>query len=31
MTKIIANLDLSNSKYGIKLAIKEVIEVGNAI
>lgn len=31
MTKIVANLDLTNSKYGMKLGIKDLIEVGNAI
>lgn len=31
MTKVILNLDLTNSKYGIKLSIKDIIEVGTAI
>lgn len=31
MVKIKANLDLTNSKYGMKLAIKELVEVGTAI
>lgn len=31
MTKLVANLDLSNSKYGMKLGIKDIVEVGAAI
>jgi hypothetical protein len=31
MTKVVLNLDLTNSKYGIKLSIKDIIEIGNAI
>lgn len=31
MTKVTLNLDLTNSKYGMKLSIKEIVEVGNAI
>lgn len=31
MTKVTVNLELTNSKYGIKLGIKDLLEVGNAI
>lgn len=31
MTKIVADLDLTNSKYGMKLTIKELVSVGTAI
>jgi hypothetical protein len=31
MTKVTVDLDLSNSKYGMKLSIKNLVEVGNAI
>lgn len=31
MTKITVNLELTNSKYGMKLSIKELLEVGHKI
>jgi hypothetical protein len=31
MTKVRLNLDLTNSKYGMRLGVKEIIEVGDAI
>ena len=31
MTKIVADLDLTNSKYGMKLSIKDIIEFGATI
>lgn len=31
MTKVVLNLELSNSKYGMKLSVKNIVEVGNAI
>lgn len=31
MTKVMLNLELTNSKYGMKLSIKDLLEVGNAI
>lgn len=31
MTKVILNLELSNSKYGMKLSVKDVVEVGSSI
>jgi hypothetical protein len=31
MIKVILNLELSNSKYGMKLSVKDVVEIGNAI
>lgn len=31
MTKVTLNMDLTNSKYGMKLSIKEIVELGNSI
>lgn len=31
MTKVKVHLDLTNSKYGMKLNIKEIVEIGTAI
>lgn len=31
LTKVKFNLDVTNSKYGIKIGIKDVLEVGKAI
>lgn len=31
MTKIVADLDLTNSKYGMKLSVKEIVTIGAAI
>lgn len=31
MTKVKVHLDLTNSKYGMKLNIKQIIEIGTAI
>jgi hypothetical protein len=31
MTKVVLNMDLTNSKYGMKLTIKDIVEVGAAI
>lgn len=31
MTKVVLNLDLTNSKYGMKLTIKDIVEIGVAI
>jgi hypothetical protein len=31
MTKVVLNLDLANSKYGMKLSIKDIVEVGSTI
>lgn len=31
MIKVKLNLDLTNSKYGMKLGIKDIVEIGKAI
>ena len=31
MTKVVLNLELSNSKYGMKLIVKNILEIGNTI
>lgn len=31
MVKVILNLELTNSKYGMKLSIRDIVEVGSTI